>query len=104
MHYYFIVNVYTDTSSLGASVFAFDCTDHAKPEWKGLFTFHPWCLGAKQSFENNVYSKTAVNQTFQFHSLKEIKTMLGHKTIDLFKMDIEGMYAYHTSMCMLYAI
>ena len=76
-------------AGLGTSVFAFDCTDKNRAEWNS-FTFHRWCLGRPASFEDNVYSKRAENQTFEFYSLSEIRHKLGHKKIDMFKMDIEG--------------
>lgn len=81
-------------ASLGASVFAFDCTDKMRSEWNGKFVFNNWCLGKQASFEENFYSARAENKTFLFYSLPEIKTKLGHASrhvdVDVLKMDIEG--------------
>lgn len=79
-----------DLSSLGASVFAFDCTDIKPAAWKDSLQFHSWCLGPPQSFDDNVYTKDLEHKNFTFYSLKEIKQKLNHESIDLLKMDIEG--------------
>jgi hypothetical protein len=74
-------------SGLGAAVYAFDCTD--KKRWGYNFNFYDWCIGKSHSFEGSVYAHgTDTGQ--QFYSLGEIKEKLGHKKIDMLKMDIEG--------------
>lgn len=83
------------SSTLGSSVFAFDCTTNRREDWGNTFTFYPWCLGEKQSFDNNYYTKnisSSKQNNFQFYKLFEIKKMLNHESmpIDILKMDIEG--------------
>ena len=59
-------------SKLGASVYAFDCTDWKRPEY--LFEFYDWCIGKESSFQNNAYSKRKVKHTF--FGLQEIQLKL----------------------------
>jgi len=73
-------------SKLGASVYAFDCTDWKRPEY--LFEFYDWCIGKEASFQNNAYSKRKDKHTF--FSLSEIQQKLNHSKIHMLKMDIEG--------------
>jgi hypothetical protein len=71
--------------SLGCQVFAFDCTDQPKADWK--FVFKKWCLGTKTKVRN-VYTKGVENA--EFFSLAEIMHSLDHAHISVLKMDIEG--------------
>jgi hypothetical protein len=80
----------TAMSRRGASVFSFDCTVQDNVAWKDLFQFYPWCIGKKTSFENNIYTANLNESTLIFKSLGEIKKILGHHRIDIFKFDIEG--------------
>ena len=73
-------------SKLGASVYAFDCTDWKRPEY--LFEFYDWCIGKEASFQNNAYSKRKDKHTF--FGLQEIQLKFNHPTINMLKMDIEG--------------
>jgi len=82
----------TSMSKLGAAVFSFDCTVKANPAWENLFSFYPWCIGQKSSFEGNQYVKKSgfIEEKLTFKSLNEIRKQLGHTHIDIFKFDIEG--------------
>ena len=75
-------------ASLNASVFAFDCTNVAKDDWKE-FTFYPWCIGRKKEM-NSIYTEKSADKTFQFYSIHTLKEKLQHDHIDMLKVDIEG--------------
>lgn len=82
------------STHFNTSVYGFDCTNSKKEDWDNYFEFHPWCLGRKKSFQGNIYSKNAPDNSngssFEFYSLKEIKKELGHQYVTVLKMDIEG--------------
>jgi hypothetical protein len=75
-------------ADLGSTVAGFDCTDTLKPEYK--FDFYDWCLGSPQSFEHSVYAEGQSNQSHTFYTLRQAKEKLGHKKINMLKLDIEG--------------
>lgn len=74
--------------TMGSSVFAFDCTNEPKEEWKDIH-FHSWCIGQKtdKAF-GGVYDRPG--KDFVFLSLGEIKGRLNHTYIHMLKMDVEG--------------
>lgn len=81
----------TLSNKVGCEVHGFDCTLLApNPAWN--FTFHDVCIGRPHSFDGNEYSlaKMKSDMTFEFKGLDDIRSELGHKRIDIFKMDIEG--------------
>ena len=75
----------------GCSVFTFDCTvgNVDETEIPEGVNFHPWCVGAKE--EKKVISSDLghTGEFGQYLSLQNIMTKLGHKKVDLLKMDIE---------------
>ena len=75
-------------SSLGSSVYGFDCTVKGSDDFD--FEFHPWCLGTEQDFEQNIYTAGIDEKIFTFHGLRAIMNKLHHAEIDMLKMDIEG--------------
>jgi hypothetical protein len=74
-------------------VHTFDCTGaitrFRKPNNPRL-TFHHICLGAEHVPYNEGQKCTGSGVCGDILTLYQIQTMLGHKRIDLFKMDIEG--------------
>mmetsp|Transcript_107402 Transcript_107402/g.210538 ORF Transcript_107402/g.210538 Transcript_107402/m.210538 type:complete len:314 (+) Transcript_107402:6-947(+) len=74
-------------SRLGASVYAFDCTD--KKRFNYNFNFYEWCIGKEKSFEGSRYAH-GQDTGHEFYSIAEIKEKLGHPKIHMLKMDIEG--------------
>jgi hypothetical protein len=77
---------------------AFDCTisaeeAHVKDK---KFAFHPVCIGPRnEGIAHNVYGlkgagKHLETQMTKFQTLHKTMYLLGHKQIDIFKMDIEG--------------
>ncbi|KAJ1389220.1 hypothetical protein B484DRAFT_459708 [Ochromonadaceae sp. CCMP2298] len=74
-------------AGLGATVVAFDCTDEKKDTYH--FDFHPWCIGTPHSFEGSLYA-AGKDSGQQFYSLQQIKKKLGHPSVQMLKMDIEG--------------
>jgi hypothetical protein len=83
-----------ELAKLGAKVFSFDCTIDGKKEWT-TFTFHKWCIGEGNNSglvkgEVSAYVKGNDMSKAEFYPLREIRRKLGHKRIDVLKMDIEG--------------
>jgi FkbM family methyltransferase len=78
----------------GCQVFAFDCTSDAAARTAEAAAagvkFFPWCVGTKQSFEGNSYAKKASEAEYEFRSLRDIMSALGHTRLDVLKLDIEG--------------
>lgn len=77
-------------SKLGATVYSFDCTVDALPEWKDYFEFYPWCIGRKTTFQDSKYAASLNLSTLIFKSLTDIRQQLNHRQVDLLKFDIEG--------------
>jgi hypothetical protein len=81
----------TLSNQVGCEVHGFDCTLLApNPAWN--FTFHDVCIGKPHGFDGNEYSLAKMNSDlkFEFKGLDDIRSELGHKRIDIFKMDVEG--------------
>jgi hypothetical protein len=78
----------------GCEVFAFDCTSDEKAMGAAAAAagvkFFPWCIGRPQSFENNVYTRGQGGRKYQFRTLSEVMTALGHTRLSILKFDIEG--------------
>eukprot|EP01041_Mallomonas_annulata_P007764 gene7764-15887_t len=73
---------------LGADVYGFDCTNEANPAWTS-FKFYSWCIGVPEKISGLEYTKNQ-KKKYSFFTLHEIMTKLGHKKIDILKIDIEG--------------
>ena len=75
----------------GCSIFTFDCTvgDVEHTTVPDGVAFFPWCVGGKE--EKKVISSDLghTGELGQYYPLKTIMLKLGHKKVDLLKMDIE---------------
>lgn len=78
----------------GCEVHAFDCT--ISSEEKSIkdkhFNFHKTCMGAEDSFKavTGGASKARRPKGFEIKTMSHIKEELGHKQVDILKVDIEG--------------
>lgn len=74
-------------------VHAFDCTVPADfPSVRNKnFTFHPVCIGHTRGISSTVYGQNAQNESLlRFESLQNVMRRLGHRKVDVMKIDIEG--------------
>ena len=76
---------------LGCEIHTFDCTvgDVNATVIPVGVTFHAWCIGG--AFEKKVISSNYghTGETGQYYPMSYIMKILGHKKVDLLKMDIE---------------
>ena len=89
---------FEDDMAKDCETHAFDCTISAdEGHVKGRkFVFHPVCIGPKnEPIAHTVYgqlgeTKDLATQMTKFQTLHKTMQVLGHKYVDIFKMDIEG--------------
>lgn len=76
-------------TSLGCSVFAFDCTIDKLPVGSNAdIHFESVCIGTGASFEDSKYAQGRTG--FRFESLSSVMKRLNHDRVTILKMDIEG--------------
>eukprot|EP01039_Chlorochromonas_danica_P003707 gene3707-4055_t len=76
-------------ASLGAEVHGFDCTiPRGNPRWR--MHYHPWCIGKEKGLDSSSYTNGVKGREMKFHRLGEIRQLLNHTHVDMFKFDIEG--------------
>eukprot|EP01039_Chlorochromonas_danica_P003706 gene3706-4054_t len=77
-------------ASLGAEVHGFDCTGAGRADWR--YHYHPWCIGKEKDFLSSTASPPdkLKERKLEYHRLGEIRQLLNHTHVDMFKFDIEG--------------
>ena len=71
-------------------VHAFDCTigKNNSAVAGHPFTFHDFCIGEKPAAGNGYFQEPI--ETYKYSTLESTMRTLGHETVDILKMDIEG--------------
>ena len=77
--------------AFNCTIFTFDCTvdiveTGAVPD---VVSFFPWCVGGRNEQKAISSNFGRTGEIGQYYTLEHIKKTLGHKKIDLLKMDIE---------------
>ncbi len=72
-------------------VFTFDCTvkyiEPIKLQLPDRVAFYPWCIGSKDELKST--SDGGSETQLQFYTIQTIMKKLGHRQLDVLKLDIE---------------